>query len=64
MPIIPALGRLRQDHELEASLGYILRPCLKKTEKGTKIEKNIQNTKDTHTHTHTEQGTRNSGLYL
>jgi hypothetical protein len=31
MPVIPALGRLRQkDHKLEASLCYTVRPALKK----------------------------------
>jgi hypothetical protein len=32
MPVIPALGKLRQeDLELQDSLGYIAKPCLKNT---------------------------------
>jgi hypothetical protein len=46
MPIIPALRRLRlEGHKFQASLGYIVRPSLKKKEKrsvfGTKFEDNF-----------------------
>jgi hypothetical protein len=37
MPVIPTLWRLRQEfHKCEASLGYILRSCLKEKEKEKK----------------------------
>jgi hypothetical protein len=33
MPVIPALGRLRQEvlNSIKANLGYIAKPCLKKS---------------------------------
>jgi hypothetical protein len=43
MPVIPTLWRLRQEfHKCEASLGYILRSCLKEKEKEKK-KKGCQN---------------------
>jgi hypothetical protein len=51
MPVISALGRLRQeDQEFEANLSYVASPYLKKTNKAKKYclillkESNFQNT--------------------
>jgi hypothetical protein len=41
MPIIPALGKLRQeDHEFKGSLENIDRPCLKKKKQKTEKKRN------------------------
>jgi hypothetical protein len=38
MPVIPALGRLRQeDYELETTVDYIARSCLKKEKSHVKV---------------------------
>jgi hypothetical protein len=34
MPVIPALGKLRQEEGKFRQVGYIVRPCLKKEGKG------------------------------
>jgi hypothetical protein len=36
MPVIPALGRMRQeDHKFKVNLGYLVRPCLKSLKNNT-----------------------------
>jgi hypothetical protein len=40
MPVLPALGRLRQkDHKFKAILGYIARPCFKKNRSRKEMSK-------------------------
>jgi hypothetical protein len=42
MPIIPGIGRLRQeDHGFKANLGYVARPYLKKKKKMWTLELNV-----------------------
>jgi hypothetical protein len=46
MPIIPALGKLKQeDCKVKARLGYIVRPSLKKKKRGLEVWHCLANTK-------------------
>jgi hypothetical protein len=39
MPVIPTLGKLRQEeHKFKASLDHIVRPCVKKKERKKDVE--------------------------